>query len=277
MRCSYVTRTASLDHVDLAQSKAWLVERGNTFAETSLKARAKIAELGEGFSRDGSVVMSHGNSRVVLALLKRAAAQGKHFSVVVRLAWHWAVSLAAIDVLHSPSGDGGQARQHGPAHSQAAGGGGRTGASHARWHPYSMAPPSWGRSTQQVTLVLDSAAAFMMERVDLVLVGAEGVVESGGIINKLGTFQIATVAKAFGKAVYVAAESYKFARLFPLNQGDLPVETKTVDFAQTLPDSVRVENPSRDYTPPHLITLLFTDLGVLTPSAVSDELIQLYL
>lgn len=92
--CSYVTRTASLDHVDLAQSKAWLVERGNTFAETSLKARAKIAELGEGFIRDGSVVMSHGNSRVVLALLKRAAAQGKHFSVVVRLTCNWAVPLA---------------------------------------------------------------------------------------------------------------------------------------------------------------------------------------
>ena len=38
-------------------------------------------------------------------------------------------------------------------------------------------------------MVLDSAAAFMMERVDMVLVGAEGVAESGGIINKLGTFQ----------------------------------------------------------------------------------------
>ena len=37
--------------------------------------------------------------------------------------------------------------------------------------------------------MLDSAAAFMMERVDMVLVGAEGVVESGGMINKLGTFQ----------------------------------------------------------------------------------------
>ena len=131
-----------------------------------------------------------------------------------------------------------------------------------------------------------------------VLVGAEGVVESGGIINKLGTFQarsrlhaqdaqrmqrltataqIATVAKAFGKAFYVAAESYKFARLFPLTQRDLPVETKVVEFAQTLPETVAVENPSRDYTPPHLITMLFTDLGVLTPSAVSDELIQLYL
>ncbi len=85
------------------------------------------------------------------------------------------------------------------------------------------------------------------------------------------------MAKAFGKPFYVAAESYKFARLFPLTQRDLPVETKAVDFVQTLPEPVVVEHPSRDYTPPHLITMLFTDLGVLTPSAVSDELIQLYL
>ena len=85
------------------------------------------------------------------------------------------------------------------------------------------------------------------------------------------------VAKAFGKPLYVAAESYKFARLYPLNQRDLPVESKAVDFAVAVPQPVTVENPSRDYTPPHLITLLFTDLGVLTPSAVSDELIQLYL
>jgi translation initiation factor eIF-2B subunit alpha len=52
--------------------------------------------------------------------------------------------------------------------------------------------------------VLDSAAAFVMEGVDMVLMGAEGVVENGGIINKLGSFQIATVAKAMGKPVYVA-------------------------------------------------------------------------
>jgi translation initiation factor eIF-2B subunit alpha len=31
-----------------------------------------------------------------------------------------------------------------------------------------------------------------------------------------------------------------------------------------------------DYTPPNFITLLFTDLGTFTPSAVSDELIKLY-
>ena len=31
-----------------------------------------------------------------------------------------------------------------------------------------------------------------------------------------------------------------------------------------------------DFTPAEFITLLFTDLGVLTPAAVSDELIRLY-
>ena len=38
-------------------------------------------------------------------------------------------------------------------------------------------------------------------------------------------------------------------------------------------------HPHIDYTPPHYITLLFSDIGggVLTPSAVSDELIKLYL
>ena len=46
-------------------------------------------------------------------------------------------------------------------------------------------------------------------RVDMVLVGAEGVVENGGVINKLGTYNIALAAAAHQKSVYVAAESYK--------------------------------------------------------------------
>ena len=116
-----------------------------------------------------------------------------------------------------------------------------------------------------------------MHSVDLVLVGAEGVVETGGIISKLGTYTIAVAAKAHNKPFYVAAESYKFARLYPLNQRDLPLEAKPLDLGPLLPPRVAVDNPSRDYTPPQYISLLVTDLGVLTPAAVSDELIQLYL
>ena len=46
-------------------------------------------------------------------------------------------------------------------------------------------------------------------RVNLVLVGAEGVVENGGIINKLGSYHVAIAAKEHGLPFYVAAESYK--------------------------------------------------------------------
>lgn len=48
-----------------------------------------------------------------------------------------------------------------------------------------------------------------MDEIDMVFVGADGVVESGGIINMMGTYQIALVAKSMNKPVYVAAESYK--------------------------------------------------------------------
>ena len=41
-------------------------------------------------------------------------------------------------------------------------------------------------------------------------------------------------------------------------------------------DLITVDNCVIDYTPAKYITLLFTDLGVLTPSAISDELIRLY-
>ena len=72
------------------------------------------------------------------------------------------------------------------------------------------------------TVVLDSAMAYAMESVDLVIVGAEGVVENGGIVNKMGTYGLGIAARELGKPFYVAAESYKFARMFPLNQSDLP-------------------------------------------------------
>lgn len=49
----------------------------------------------------------------------------------------------------------------------------------------------------------------MVCRVNLVLVGAEGVVENGGIINKLGSYHIAIAAKENAIPFYVAAESYK--------------------------------------------------------------------
>lgn len=201
----------------------------------SLKSRAKISEYGDRFIRDGKVVLVHGFSRVVFAVLKYAAQRGTHFSVIVTEA--------------RPDGAG-----------------------------YRMAKAlEDAKLNIPVTLVLDAAVANVMEKVDFVLVGAEGVVESGGIINKIGTYTIALVAKAMNRPLYVAAESYKFVRLFPLTQDDLPekeCDWKPLPF--DTPGFLKIRNPSADYTPPEYISLFLTDLGVIGPGAVSDELIKLY-
>jgi len=49
-----------------------------------------------------------------------------------------------------------------------------------------------------------------------------GAVENGGIVNKIGTYVLGIVARELDKPLYVVAESYKFERLFLLNQRDLP-------------------------------------------------------
>eukprot|EP00873_Tetraselmis_striata_P021857 jgi/Tetstr1/442121/TSEL_030276.t1 len=231
----FVTRTAahSLESENFDVCKERLIERGNQFTETSVRARQTIAELGGRFILPNMTVLCHGFSRVVFTLLQRCVSKGTQFSVIVT-----------------------EGRPD------------STGINMARQLEKLGVP---------VTIVLDSGVAYIMERVDMVLMGAEGVVESGGIINKLGTYQISLCAAALNKPFYVAAESYKFARLYPLNQRDYPMDPKHVDFGPLLPKTTLIDNPSADYTPPSYIKLLFTDLGVLTPAAVSDELIQLYL
>nr|ACO14648.1 Translation initiation factor eIF-2B subunit alpha [Caligus clemensi] len=131
------------------------------------------------------------------------------------------------------------------------------------------------------TLIPDAAIGAYMDRVDCVVVGAQGVVESGGIINKIGTYTMSLCARALNKPFYVICESFKFVRSYPLNQRDLPNEFKfnarTILAAKDERALLESDLPKVDFTPPHFITLLFTDLGILTPSAVSDELIKLYL
>jgi translation initiation factor eIF-2B subunit alpha len=129
-----------------------------------------------------------------------------------------------------------------------------------------------------VSLISDSAVAHSIQQVDMVWVGAEGVVESGGIINQIGTYQLAIVAKMANKPFYVAVESFKFVRMFPLNQCDFPNRWMSPSSSSSdQEDMIHKELPLLDYTPPEYIHMLVTDLGILTPSAVSDELIKLYL
>ncbi|NXO05450.1 EI2BA factor, partial [Rhinopomastus cyanomelas] len=230
----------SLEYSDYSKCKEIMIERGEIFLRKVSLSRNKIAKLCHPFIRDGARILTHAYSRVVLRVLEAAVESKKRFSVYVT---------------ESQPDEAGQVLIY-----------------------LQKMAKALRKLNIPVTVILDAAVGYIMEKVDLVLVGAEGVVESGGIINKvIGTNQIAVCAKAQNKPFYVVAESFKFVRLFPLNQQDVPDKFKYK--ADTLKNSQNLteEHPWIDYTSPSLITLLFTDLGVLTPSAVSDELIKLYL
>lgn len=145
------------------------------------------------------------------------------------------------------------------------------------------------------TVILDSAVAYAMDKVDLVLVGSEAVVESGGLINAVGSYQIALIAKAANVPFYALAESYKFHRMFPLSQYDLPTHheqtlafpslsiatsTHAAKVSSGNTSSLSAEqlkcNPRVDYTKPDLITLVFSDVGILTPEGVSQYLVGMF-
>lgn len=65
-------------------------------------------------------------------------------------------------------------------------------------------------------LICDSAVAVVMPKIDAIFVGCESVMENGGIINQVGTYTVALVAKTFQKPFYVFTEALKFMKEFPL-------------------------------------------------------------
>ena len=117
-------------------------------------------------------------------------------------------------------------------------------------------------------MILDAAVTHVMDQVDIVLLGAEGIAANGGLINKIGTYQICMAAKYLNKPVYVVAEKIKFNKIFPLNQEDVQ---------KSFGSSQKDKYPRVDYTPPDLVDLLITDLGVLTPSSVTEVRFKLQL
>ena len=119
-----------------------------------------------------------------------------------------------------------------------------------------------------VSLIPDTAVGYSMANglVDKVIVGADRIVKTGHVFNKIGTYQIATMAKQHGIPFYVAA---------PLSTFDMKSDAKDVIIEmrkgsevtgigdkKTAPDDINVINPAFDITPPELISGIITEKGV---------------
>ncbi|XP_012264881.2 methylthioribose-1-phosphate isomerase isoform X2 [Athalia rosae] len=123
----------------------------------------------------------------------------------------------------------------------------------------------------------DMVAALMRSRtISAVIVGADRVVANGDTANKIGTYQIAVVAKHHGVPFYVAAPLTSVD--FTIPSGDRIVIEERPEREMTHINDQRVAaagiqcwNPAFDVTPAHLITGIITEKGVYRP----DELNKL--
>jgi len=252
---SFQQRPSSLADSDFTTLRDHILTNSSLFVKRANEARLKIAHHALPFIKEESTIITYGYSRVVRILLTHAADVGRYFNVIYILP-----SEGLTD---------------------------RISGCISKLNKLSI--PTTTISLQALTYALASLPAT--SPAPQFIVGATAVLENGSIITELGMHQIGLIAKAVSVPLHIAVESYKFVRNFPLGYGPLDlarmgVKQDVLRFS-TGTESQENEQESREgqvvdvgemveITPPELIDALITENGILTPKAVSEELIKLW-
>jgi methylthioribose-1-phosphate isomerase len=121
-----------------------------------------------------------------------------------------------------------------------------------------------------VTVITDSAAATIMRegRVSWVVVGADRITANGDVVNKIGTYSLAVLARAHGIGFMVAAPvstldlNTDSGDLVPIEIRD-PAEIWAATGSDHLPAGIGISNRVFDVTPADLVDAIVTEKGVL--------------
>jgi methylthioribose-1-phosphate isomerase len=121
------------------------------------------------------------------------------------------------------------------------------------------------------TLITDNMAAMLMSegRVTHVVVGADRIAANGDVVNKIGTYGVAVLAREHGIPVIVAAPTSTLDLAMP-SAAEIPVEERDPDEVRDLalfgraasPGAAPVANPAFDRTPARLVAAIVTEQGV---------------
>ena len=123
-----------------------------------------------------------------------------------------------------------------------------------------------------VTLIDDAAAALHVPSASAVLPGADTVCVDG-VVNGIGSYQLAVISAAFGVPVYVLCDSLKFDPELAGEHVDLEDgDSSEVTGPSGLPPGVVVSSPRFDLAPLESITGIVTPVAVLQPADVAADL-----
>lgn len=122
------------------------------------------------------------------------------------------------------------------------------------------------------TLICDNMAATLMKqgKIDAIFTGADRIAANGDTANKIGTYNLAVLAKYHKIPFYIVAPSTTFdlkialGKQIPIEQRDAD-EVKKIGISRIAPSQVKVYNPAFDVTDARLITGIVTEVGVITP------------
>jgi len=109
------------------------------------------------------------------------------------------------------------------------------------------------------TAVPDADGASLMARASCALVGADGVLRDGSVVNKTGTHGLARAAADRKKPFYVACESLKLDARY--DAGTWP--------GSGIPTAM---NPTFEVTPAELVTTIVTERGTYAPEVIRTML-----
>ena len=227
---------ASANVEEISSLKELLLKEAEAIFETELEAARMIGKYGSPLLEDGDTVLTHCNAGAL-------ATVGYGTSLaVVRAAVEQGKRISVIATETRPMLQG------------------------SRLTAFELA-----HDGIPVRIIVDSAAAQMMSRgvIDKIIVGADRILKTGHVTNKIGTLPIALAAKFYGVPFYVAA---------PVSTIDMATDPSMVvieerDQREVLyvagrrvaPRNVEALNPAFDVTPPELVTGIVTDRGVAGP------------
>jgi methylthioribose-1-phosphate isomerase len=123
-----------------------------------------------------------------------------------------------------------------------------------------------------VRVIVDSAAGLFMRKgmVDLVITGADRIAANGDAANKIGTYQLAVLARENSIPFYVAAPlssidiATRDGDMIPMEER-APEEITRIKGRLIGPRGVKALNPAFDITPARYITAIITEKGIVMP------------
>ncbi|MBE0519430.1 S-methyl-5-thioribose-1-phosphate isomerase [Candidatus Bathyarchaeota archaeon] len=213
---------------------AFVVEEAQKIADEDAAANRLIGRHGAELIRDGDVVLTHCNAGA-LATVDYGTALG-----VIRAAWEQGKKTRVIATETRPKLQG------------------------ARLTTYELK-----RDDIPVTLITDSMVGYVMYKrlVGKVIVGADRIVRDA-VINKIGTYTVAVLAKEHNIPFYVAAPKSTFDLAHTsanvIIEQRRSEEVTHIGSQRIAPEGVNVLNPAFDITPLKYVTAVICEDGVLS-------------